>query len=136
MNDPGTRTGRIDVVAVGLGAVVAAVIAVPAALIGNAAGSDGAPLASVVILLGLAAGGAVAAARQTFGTPLTHGIVAALLTFAVIQGAGVVRRLAVGEQVGWAGIVSSAILTALAGMVGGLVGGRVRRPPPSQEGAS
>jgi hypothetical protein len=130
------RTRPVDFVAIGLGATVAAVIAVPAALIGNAAGGDGAPLASIVILLGLAAGGAVAAARQTRGTPLTYGISAALVTFAVIQGVGVVRRLVAGDEIGWAGIISSAILTALAGMVGGLVGGRVRRPPPSREGPS
>ncbi len=76
---------------VGRGVAVAAVIAVPAALIGLWA-SDGddlgwlAGLAVLVVLAGLVIGAAVAAHRQQVGAPLAHGVLTALILFVVVQG--------------------------------------------------
>ncbi|MBK9181160.1 MAG: hypothetical protein IPM45_16665 [Acidimicrobiales bacterium] len=118
----------VDVRAVASGAALAAVIAVPAALIGQAvddSGERGSFVAPLVILLGLAAGAAVAAGLQHRGTPLTHGILAAATVFVVVQGIGVIRRLVAGDEISWARVFSSAVLSVVAGTVGGLIGGRV-----------
>ncbi len=119
---------RIDVRAVAAGAALAAAIAVPAALIGRTVddnGEGGSFVAPLVILLGLAAGAAVAAGLQRRGTPLTHGILAAVAVFVAVQGIGIARRLVAGDEIGWARIFSSAVLSVVAGTAGGLIGGLV-----------
>lgn len=114
---------RLDRSAVLTGAAAAGVVAVPAGVV--AAVTDGGGALTLVVLAGLVLGAAVAAVRQRVGTPLTHGIVAAVLTFVAVQVVGVVRRTVAGESVGWSRILSSLVLTVLAGALGGLVGGLV-----------
>ena len=112
------------------GLAVAAVIAVPAAIVGLWAsdrdnlGWLGA-LAVFVVLLGLIAGAAVAAHRQAVGAPLAHGIVTAATLFVVIQLIGLLRRAVTGDDIAWARILSSAVLALVAGAIGGVIGGRV-----------
>ena len=112
------------------GMAVAALIAVPAALVGLWAsdrddlGWLGA-LAVVVVLLGLIIGAAVAAHRQEVGAPLAHGIVTAAALFVLIQVVGIVRRAIIGDEIVWARILSSAVLALVAGAIGGVIGGRV-----------
>jgi hypothetical protein len=126
---------RIDWPALWAGVIVAVVICVPAALIGqalddNSANEDpsGAALLLVfVVLAGLVIGAAIAAQRQDVGAPLAHGIAAALVSFALVQGVGILRQFAVSEDISWGGILSSALLSMVAGSVGGLIGARLQR---------
>lgn len=127
----------LDSRAVRAGAVLALIVAVPAALAGEALEADRpadhpsgwALLLSVVVFLGLLAGAALAAFGQRKGTPLIHGIVVALGCFIAVQAVGVVRRSIQGDTISWSRILSSALLSAMAGTIGGLLGNRVPRPP-------
>jgi putative membrane protein (TIGR04086 family) len=119
----------LDRRAVLTGAVVAAVVVLPAAFLNNAAapardsGDDASwvvYLAFLLILGGLVLGGFVAGRLQP-NTPLVHGAAAAALTYLVIQGAFAVRRAIVDEPVSWLGIVFLTLLAASCGMGGGLV---------------
>ena len=130
---------KLDRNALIAGIVTAVIISVPAALIGQAIDdpstndnpSAGALLLVGVVLFGLAAGATVAAMRQQVGAPLVHGIVAALVTFVLVQGIGVIRHIAANEDVLWSRVLSSA----------SAVDGRRhdrrhhRRPPATRGGA-
>src|SRR5438046_144142 len=111
------------------GIAVAALIAVPAALVGLWA-SDRDDLgwlgavAVFVVLLGLVIGASMAAHQQEVGAPLVHGILTAAVLFVVIQLVGIVRRAITGDDIVWARILSSAVLALVAGAIGGVIGGR------------
>lgn len=121
----------VDTDALRRGVAVAAAVAIPVAVlafvfIGDTAGERGPVLFlfSLVVLAALVAGAAVAGYLQRTGTPLAHGIVTALVVWAVLT---VIRlvRLAFGDgDVAWAPVVSNLLLSLIAGTVGGLVGGR------------
>jgi putative membrane protein (TIGR04086 family) len=125
---------KLDRTALLAGIITAVIICVPAALIGQAIDdpatnenpSAGALLLVAVVLIGLAIGATVAAMRQQVGAPLVHGIVTAIVTFVLIQGIGVVRHLIANEDILWSRVLSSALLSMVAGTVGGLVGGRLK----------
>lgn len=125
---------KLDRAALIAGIVVSLIICVPAALIGQAlddSSSSNNPsttvsLLAILVLVGLVVGATVAARRQTLDAPLVHGIVTAIVTFVLVQGIGVLRRFATSEDVSWSRILSSALLSMVAGTVGGLVGGRLR----------
>jgi len=121
---------EVDHAALVRGIAVAAVIAVPAALVGLWASDRDdlgwlGTLAVFVVLLGLIAGAAVAAHRQQVGAPLVHGILTAAALFVVIQVIGIVRRAITGDDIVWARILSSAALALVAGAIGGVIGGRL-----------
>lgn len=123
---------RWDVAALRDGIGVAALGAVPFGVIGRLVlddSSNSGLLASfaLLVLAALVLGGGVAAWRQRLGRPLSHGIATALVTFAVVQLAGVVRRLAAGDDIRWGRIVSSALLSLIAGTLGGLLGSFLQR---------
>ena len=122
--------------AVAVGAGVALAICVPAAILAQVldqAGSvddDSSWLLVLfgVILVGMGVGGFVAAERR-LDAPLTNGAVAALAAYLLVQTIGAVRLLASGDDVTWAAIPFFALLSAAAGMTGGLVADhRARRP--------
>ena len=100
-------------------------------------GEDGSPgllrLFTGLVLVALVLGAGVAAWRQRTGRPLSHGITTALVVFGVVQAVGIVRRVVGSDDIRWNRIVSSAILSLLAGAFGGLLGsvmlGRGVRPP-------
>ena len=71
-----------------------------------------------VVLAGLAAGGFVAGSRRP-EAPLTHGILAAVVAYAVVQGIGLVVNLARGDDVSLVAIVFNAGLAAAMGLLGG-----------------
>jgi hypothetical protein len=122
-----TTLGSLDRAALRDGMGVAALGAVPFGVVaqlvggGEASGTAGALLVTAVVA-SLVLGAGVAAWRQTAGRPLTHALVTALATFAVIQAVGIVRRLVVGDPVHWSRIVSSAVVSLAAGLIGGMLG--------------
>ena len=125
------NSSLLDPRAVGAGAVLAIVIALPAALVGEAA-ADGEDdpsglvlLCFVVVLLAFVAGGWLAA-RRAPEAPFSNGAVAALVGFAVIQLGGVVANLVQDDPVRGASIAFSALLATASGLVGALVA--TRRP--------
>ena len=125
---------KLDRAALLAGIVTAVIICVPAALIGQAIDdsstndnpSAGALLLVAVVLVGLAIGATVAAMRQEVGAPLVHGIVTAIVTFVLVQGIGVIRHLVTDEDILWSRVLSSALLSMVAGTIGGLIGGRLK----------
>jgi len=125
---------KLDRAALVPGVLVALVIAVPAALIGQAIDDESTrdnPSAAVLVfvalvLIGLAAGAAVAARRQNVDAPLAHGIVTAVVTFVIVQGVGIIRHVITNEDVLWSQVLSSALLSMVAGTIGGIIGGRLR----------
>jgi predicted permease len=123
------RSSLLDLRAVGAGALLAIVIALPAALVGEAAADgDDDPsglvlLCFVVVLLAFVAGGWLAARRGT-DAPYSNGAVAALVGFAVIQLGGVVANLLQDETVETASIAFSALLATASGLVGALLATR------------
>lgn len=122
--------------AVAAGAAVALAVCVPAAILAQVlddAGSvddDSSWLLVLfgVILFGMGIGGFVAANRR-LDAPLTNGAVAALAAYLLVQTIGAVRLLASGDDVTWVAIPFFALLSAAAGVTGGLVADRRARNP-------
>ena len=93
---------RLDPRALREGALVAAVVAVPAGVVGRVLSDrpdqpDWLWVLVVVVLAGLVAGAAVAASRQDRGFPLTHGVVTAVGVFVAVQTVGILIRLVAGR---------------------------------------
>jgi predicted permease len=123
------RSSLLDPRAVGAGAVLAVVIALPGALVGEAAadGDDdpsGLVLACFVVVLLAFAGGGWLAARRAPDAPFSNGAVAALAAFAVIQLGGVVANLLQDDPVRAASIAFSALLATASGLAGAIVATR------------
>jgi hypothetical protein len=120
-------TEQLDGRALYEGASVAAMIAVPAGVLGRVLSDRRNELGwlwilVVIVLVGLVLGAGVAAWRQEKGLPLTHGIVTAVGVFVVVQAVGVVVQLIAGDSVNWSRIASSLLLSLMAGTVGGVLG--------------
>ncbi|MGH9182496.1 MAG: hypothetical protein ACRDZ9_01525 [Acidimicrobiales bacterium] len=132
MNDqrPGPQAGAwsgLDRRALVVGGLAAVAIALPLAALGQAVlDSRSTNLAFpflMAVLAGFATGGYVAA-RRAPARPLVNGALAALGAFAAIQGLGVVRRLAAGEEVRVARIAYAGLLAYSSGLVGALLARR------------
>lgn len=112
------------------GAGIAMVLAVPIALVGNALDLDSDSnlifvfLGLILVAFGL---GGFVAARGIDETPLTHGAVAALVGYVVVQVAAIIRRLVIDEDVRWVGVVFNGLLAASAGLLGALWSARRNR---------
>ena len=122
---------RLDAMALRQGGSVAAFFALPFGIAAAFFRDDRKGLASVltaIVLFGLVLGAAVAAWKQHRGTPLTHGIVTAVGVFVIIQLLGIARRALAGDAMHWSRIVSSLVLSAVAGVVGGLMGSWAMKP--------
>jgi putative membrane protein (TIGR04086 family) len=123
------RSSLLDLRAVGAGAVLAIVIALPAALVGDAAaaGEDDPSglvlFCFVVVLLAFVAGGWLAA-RRAADAPFSNGAVAALTGFAVIQLGGVIANVLQDDPVEGASIAFSALLATASGLVGAILATR------------
>jgi putative membrane protein (TIGR04086 family) len=128
----------IDLDAVRKGVTVAAVIAVPVALLSIAVRPDDRPgqnrgavaFFTVLVLGALVVGAAIAARRQQRGTPFLHGIVASAIVVIVLALVRVVRRAIQGHGPGLS-VMSNLLLGIVCGIVGGLIGGRRGRSPAS-----
>lgn len=124
---------RLDPRAVLVGAAVSLAIAVPPAVLAQIQsdrdaleGSNWVLVLFAVVLVAFMAGGYVTAKRAT-REPLTNGAVAALVAYLLVQGVGVIRRLADGDEIRWLGIVFAALLAASCGTVGAIVATARRR---------
>ena len=123
---------RWDGQAIRDGASVAVLFAVPFTIIARLAfdDDDKSGWASVLALasfLGFVLGAGVAAWRQRRGAPLSHGVVTAVGVFVIVQTLFAVIRVAGGNSLNVGKIVVSLSLTALAGLLGGLLGSFLQR---------
>lgn len=124
--------GRWDWTAIRAGGSVALVFAVPLSIAARviADGDDGnsvATLLAVGALVGFFLGAGVAAWYQQRNTPLSHGVVTATGTFVVAQAVLLVVRLIRGGDVNWLGILFNLTMTAVVGVLGGLVANAMLR---------
>jgi len=126
----------VDARAIAVGAALALAICVPAALLAQVLDETGSVdddsswllVLFGVILVGMGAGGHAAAVRR-LDAPLTNGALAALAAYLLVQTIGAVRLLAAGDDVTWVAIPFFALLSASAGMAGGLVADHRARTP-------
>lgn len=122
--------------AVAAGAGIALAICVPAALLAQLLDESGTVddnsswliVLFGVILVGMGIGGFVAA-NLRLDAPLTNSAVAALAAYLLVQTIGAIRLLTSGGEVTWAAIPFFALLSASAGMAGGLLADRRARQP-------
>jgi hypothetical protein len=122
---------RWDRDAIIAGGSVALVFAVPLSLAARwaADGRDDTALAAWLTfgsVLGFVVGAGCAAWVQRAGTPLSHGIVTAVGTYAVAQAAFVLVRLLRGDDVRWFAIMFNLTLVLAAGLLGGVLGQTLR----------
>lgn len=126
--DPGALRRGLAV-----GVVVVAPVAALSAAVARTDGEGIGPLGLVLLALVLVGFGVAGATTARTGVvlPFTHGALAGLATFAVVQAGVLVVSSIVGREGGIsvAGLVFNGLLAASAGMIGAmLVAGR-RRPP-------
>ena len=117
----------VDRRAVLVGAAISVVFAVPLALIANGLDLDddsnlvfgflGLILAAFVL-------GGYVAGRRAPETPFTHGALATTAGYAFVQVIAIVRRLALGDDVRWLGVVFNGLLAASAGLLGAVLASR------------
>ena len=110
------------------GAITAGLIAAPAGILAQVLADGGqrrtlAGLFYLAVIVAFVLGGRRAARNQP-DTPLAHGAAAALLAFVVVQGFGLLRRLATGNAISITGIVFAALLSSTCGMLGGFLAAR------------
>jgi hypothetical protein len=124
------ESSRWDWAAIRAGAAVSLVFAVPLAVASRiAADRDDEALAvglSIGATLGFLVGAGCAAWVQRVGFPLSHGLVTAGGTYAAAQAVFVTVRLVGGEDVRWFGALFTLTIVLLAGLIGGLLGQRLR----------
>lgn len=117
------------------GTLTALAVIVPVTLLGEIVGAGDEETNLVFaflapVLIGFGAGAYVAARRAVAG-PLTNGALAAVAAFVVVQGVGLVRRLATGEPISLTSIAFAALLAYSCGLVGAVIA-ICRRPSPAR----
>jgi len=125
----------VDWRAVGAGAMVALAVAVPVILAGQALprGSGLVVPLYLVLLAGLVAGGRRAGRRRP-DAPLTHGALAALATTGTLLAAIVIVRKVAGESTpNVVAVVFNLLMSASAGILGGLLSTRKAPAAPAAE---
>jgi hypothetical protein len=116
---------RFDVPALRSGILVCLMVAVPLTLLAAAVDTDSSGVNALFFfgaMLGFVVGAGCAAWIQQRGTPMSHGIVAAIAAYLAAQAVFVTIRLVSGESVNWLGVVFTLSLVMLAGLFGGLLG--------------
>ncbi|MCX7621173.1 MAG: hypothetical protein N2037_10070 [Acidimicrobiales bacterium] len=138
--DHGELPGHLNWRAVGLGALLAAVVTVPAGLAGRAAerGSTWTYVLFLVIVVGLIAAGWFAGRIAGHRQP-QHGAVAALTSYLAVQLVGAVARLTRGASINVGQYVFIALLAASCGTIGGYLsaaGSRTHSEGDAAEGGA
>ncbi len=122
---------RWDWDAIRAGGAVALVFAVPFSHAARWAADsrDDSVLATWLTLgavVGFVLGAGCAAWVQRVGTPLSHGMVTAVGTYLLAQAVFVVVRLARGLDVRWFALMFNLTVVLAAGLIGGLLGQKLR----------
>lgn len=121
---------RWDLDALRAGGMVALVFAVPLSIGASlAADADDTALAtwlSIGAVLGFVLGAGCAAWVQRRDLPLSHGLATAIGTYTIAQAVFIIVKLARGSDVNWFAALFNLSVMAGAGLVGGLLGGRLR----------
>jgi putative membrane protein (TIGR04086 family) len=123
-----TKTLQLD--AIVKGAAVAVVVCLPLALLADAISTEDDPSRWTIplyfgVLVGFAVGGFITA-RASDDYPYTNGAVAAVAAYVLIQGVGIIVRVAGDEPVHYVGVVFNALLAYGSGLTGGVAGARNR----------
>jgi uncharacterized membrane protein len=125
---------NLDWNALRAGGSVALVFAIPFSIAArivadsnNNSPSSAAPLLSLAALVGFVLGAGVAAWTQQLRLPLKHGLICALSTYVVAQAVFIIIRLIRGDQVHWFAAIFNLTLVAVAGLIGGALGGLMQR---------
>jgi hypothetical protein len=116
---------RFDLTALRSGILVCLMIAVPLTVLAALIDSDSSGLNALFFfgaMFGFVVGAGCAAWIQQRGTPMSHGIVAAIVAYLGAQAVFVTIRLIGGNDVNWLGVVFTWSLVMLAGLFGGLLG--------------
>jgi len=128
--------GKWDRAAIRAGGMVSLVFAVPFSVAARLIAGDETPegtKATLVVLLSLGAaigfllGSGVAAWHQQRGTPLSHGIATAALSYSIPQAILIVIKLARGGEVRWTGVIFNLTIMITMGVLGGLLGSSMRK---------
>lgn len=120
---------RWDVAALRAGAGVCLLIAIPLTVIAASVDSDDGGVQALFFfgaMAGFVLGGGCAAWVEQRGTPISHSVVTAGGTYLAAQAVFVVIRLIAGRDVNWFGIFFTLGLVLLAGVIGGVLGGRLQ----------
>jgi hypothetical protein len=116
---------RFDPEAIRAGIGVCLILAVPLTLVAAFVDSDDSGLNALFFfgaMFGFVLGAGCAAWLQQRGTPMSHGIVTAMVAYLGAQFVFVTFRLLRGDSVNWFGIFFTLSLVMLAGVIGGLLG--------------
>lgn len=125
------NTSRWDIEALRAGGMVALVFAVPFSLAARwaADGRDDSSLAvwlSIGAVLGFVLGAGCAAWVQRRELPLSHGLATAVGTYVAAQTVFIIIRLIRDSDVNWFAAMFNLSVVAGAGLIGGLLGQRLR----------
>jgi hypothetical protein len=116
---------RWDLDAVRAGIGVCLILAIPLTLIAAFVDSGDAGLNAFFFfgaMFGFVLGSGCAAWLQRRGTPLSHGMVTAMVAYLGAQAVFITIRLISGNTVNWFGVFFTLSLVMLAGLFGGLLG--------------
>lgn len=134
---------RWDRSALQAGALVALVFAVPMSIGATWAADRGYSTFAVWLVLGAVfgflLGAGCAAWVQRVGMPLSHGVATATGTYLAAQSVFVAIKVVTGGDIGWFGILFNLSVVSLVGVLGGLLGRRLRNHgalPSTERGAS
>jgi hypothetical protein len=135
---------NLDWNALRAGGSVALVFAIPfsiaARIVADGDGSTGtASLLSLAALIGFVLGAGVAAWAQQLQLPLKHGIICAVGTYVAAQAVFIMIRAIRGNEVRWLAAIFNLTAVAVAGLIGGALGGFMHRRgfyPSSSRGPS
>lgn len=135
MDTANRPASRWDVDALRAGGAVALVFAVPLNLAARWAADsrDDSALAAWLLVgavFGFVLGAGCAAWVQRREMPISHGIVTAVGTYSVAQAVFVIIRLIRGSDVNWFNVLFNLSVVAGAGLLGGVLGGRLSRTAP------
>ena len=126
---------KLDFTVIRTAATAGLLVIVPSTILaelfgGNSSGGGARRLLAFLFfaltLLGFMVAG-FGAGRLRSDTPMAHGIMSALLCWAVVQGFGVLKRLAQGDDIPWVALPVLAIVAATCGLFGALFADWYRR---------